>query len=367
MLLANEDPEMMRNMINYELGPMSKRILVRSGNPSSIRNLQKVSAGSARHILVLTPHVDADVSMHGSLKGMLTTQIACIKSLQQMSSASNPRGIVVTPRESAPEMLMGFNLITPTSFQQHVLATATLQRGLTGIYQQILDQTRGAQLYLFDAASRGCDHLHDLTMSQLDDYFPRAVVLGWLSPDGEDKDTGARAGKELGHGVRATLKRVNLHPSKEATLPEGAQIVLMSGENSLQCSKDPTVPWIEAPRRGTARTEAPSPQSHSEGSAQDEQRSMPMNGGNRSQKTMLLLNFVDQWGLLQSLDTPLHSGTKVIVLAAGVNPAPPQGRYTQYEFRRSSVSASGKSLAVGVLRVGWGCGVELVSSSPRTA
>ena len=135
VLLADQDPETMRNLVVYELGAMSKRILVRSGNPSSIRNLQKVSAGSASQILVLTPHYDADVSAHGSLKSMLSTQIACIRSLQQMDRSGRAHGVVVTPRESAPDMLMGFNLITPTSFQQHVLATATLQRGLTSIYQ----------------------------------------------------------------------------------------------------------------------------------------------------------------------------------------------------------------------------------------
>ena len=84
VLLAQEDTTMMRNVIKHEIGPMVRNIIVRGGNPSSIRDLAKISVGTAKRILLLSPDSCIDVSSHGSVKSMLTTQIAVIKSLQQL-------------------------------------------------------------------------------------------------------------------------------------------------------------------------------------------------------------------------------------------------------------------------------------------
>jgi len=182
VLLAQEDREKMRDVIDHELGPVSRRVVVRSGNPSSIRDLQKVSAGAAHNVLVLSPDHTSSLSDHGNIKSMLTTQLACIRSLQQIYASltgeeMSAKGVVVASAENAPDMLMGFTLIMPTSFQQHVLATAALQRGLTQVYQEILDHTNGAALHLFDldAHSPHCTHLNNLTISEIEEYFPRAV------------------------------------------------------------------------------------------------------------------------------------------------------------------------------------------------
>jgi hypothetical protein len=43
---------------------------------------------------------------------------------------------VVASIEHAPDFLMGFTLFDPTSFQQHLLATAALQRGLTKVWSR---------------------------------------------------------------------------------------------------------------------------------------------------------------------------------------------------------------------------------------
>ena len=162
VVLAEEDLDMMRDLIRTELGSIAKRVSVRAGNPSSLRHLQKVSVGSAKHILVLSPGANAS-TQHGSLKSMLTTQVlacgrysnrrvstqepapdrgvcsgacsqvGCIKSLQQIHAAKCGRdtaahAILLSPKDSAPDVLseIGFKLITPSSFQQHVLGPAPL-------------------------------------------------------------------------------------------------------------------------------------------------------------------------------------------------------------------------------------------------
>ena len=121
-----------------------------------------MSVGSAKHILVLSPGANA-TTQHGSLKSMLTTQVlarhrysnrhvstlgpapdrgvcsgvcsqvGCIKSLQQIHAAKSGRdtaahAILLSPKDSAPDVLseVGFKLITPSSFQQHVLGPVPL-------------------------------------------------------------------------------------------------------------------------------------------------------------------------------------------------------------------------------------------------
>jgi hypothetical protein len=164
VILADQNLEMMRNLIysNDDLGALSHHVVVRSGNPSSMRDLIKISVASAKHVLIFTPHADSEAANSkwnfGTHKSQLTTQIACVKALQQMHAAArgarapfSPRfsslsplsslsslsaattGVVVASIEHAPDFLMGFTLFDPTSFQQHLLATAALQRGLTKV------------------------------------------------------------------------------------------------------------------------------------------------------------------------------------------------------------------------------------------
>jgi hypothetical protein len=167
VILADQNLEMMRNLIytNDDLGALSHHVVVRSGNPSSMRDLIKISVASAKHVLIFTPHADPESANSqwnfGTHKSQLTTQIACVKALQQMHAAArgarapfSPRlsslsshsslsslsaattGVVVASIEHAPDFLMGFTLFDPTSFQQHLLATAALQRGLTKVWSR---------------------------------------------------------------------------------------------------------------------------------------------------------------------------------------------------------------------------------------
>jgi len=184
------------------------------------------------------------------------------------------------------------------------------------------------------------------------------VVLGWLSdredaaPPGDEgggagvgvgRSSGGGAassssggGAASGHGEHATpkQKRVNLHPAADERLPNGAQIVLMSSEKAVTCSKTPIAPWIEPPARGGAESRAAAAGGRGRvtrvGSGWEAGR-VP---SRRHSKTMLLLNFVDQWELLNSLDTPLNAGTKVILLIGGQEFTPVQGQHADFEFRK---------------------------------
>ena len=304
VVLAQRDIQWMRDIIHSELGyAYRNRIIVRSGNPSSIRHLEKVSVGSAHYVLVLTPTADDDVSSHGSLKSLLQAQLACIRSLQQIHASRNrphhsgaqtrdfkPQGVVVSPLESAPDMLLGFTLVSPTSFQQDVLAVSVLQRGLTTVYQEILDQTRGAELYLFDPASCGCSHLYNQTLDDLGAYFKHGVVLGWLDQT-EDGKT------------------VRLNPAHTERLPHLAPLVLLThNSRAIGCSA--------APRRIQGLGSDDAGQS---GTGGGDKRSCgtpnSIGSGNNNvanataaNKRVLILNFVDQWPMLHALDTHLHAG-----------------------------------------------------------
>eukprot|EP00802_Teleaulax_amphioxeia_P006757 Tamp_06762.p1 GENE.Tamp_06762~~Tamp_06762.p1 ORF type:complete len:804 (+),score=154.53 Tamp_06762:157-2412(+) len=321
VVLADQDLDMMRSTITGELGPLAKGIVVRTGNPSSISDMRKISVGRSSKILILVPDSAENIVAHGSVPGLLTTQIACIKSLQQIEAVESPRErahtiVVVAPEEHAPAADLDFTLVSPTAFQQHVFATAALQRGLTVVYQDILDQTGGTELHLFDMVNRGCQHLHNLTISDLGQYFPQAVVLGWIVQESSASDPAGR---------------VRMNPNRDETLPIGSSLILMSHFTISTCSQKPARPFVSASPVASATSMAAGREAARAGAVP--WRPLPPS---KTSKRILILNFGEQWNLLKGLDNNLLTGSQVTVVSvAGENSGPPNrsapaGRYVTF-------------------------------------
>ena len=321
VVLADQDLDMMRSTITGELGPLAKGIVVRTGNPSSISDMRKISVGRSSKILILVPDSAENIVAHGSVPGLLTTQIACIKSLQQIEAVESPRErahtiVVVAPEEHAPAADLDFTLVSPTAFQQHVFATAALQRGLTVVYQDILDQTGGTELHLFDMVNRGCQHLHNLTISDLGQYFPQAVVLGWIVQESSASDPAGR---------------VRMNPNRDETLPIGSSLILMSHFTISTCSQKPARPFVSASPVASATSMAAGREAARAGAMP--WRPLPPS---KTSKRILILNFGEQWNLLKGLDNNLLTGSQVTVVSvAGENSGPPNrsapaGRYVTF-------------------------------------
>ena len=205
---------------------------------------------------------------------------------------------------------------------------AVLQRGLTQVYQEILDQTHGAQLYLLDIATHGCAHLQGLTLDSINGFFPQSVVLGWLS-DAEGaahQERGEEDGGRFDPHERGE-RRVNMIPGRDERLPRNAQLILMINQQKIQRMMASSALIKCPPRPSPASTPAVTTMEGlgdwmSEGvmgmgpglgdwGGRGDLLTRASERRTKKARKVLLLNFVNQWELLMAMDTHLYEGTVV--------------------------------------------------------
>ena len=160
VVLTAREQAKVRQQLEEELGPVSRRVIVRTGNPSSLRDLIKVSAGQARHILILQPQPDNSTALSSSsspsslatwtssmtfsveeVRNYVSTQVACVQALVEIEQGGRKlgknredvHGIVQVAQAQAPDPVLGFTFLSSKSFEDRVLTMSAMQPGIAEV------------------------------------------------------------------------------------------------------------------------------------------------------------------------------------------------------------------------------------------
>ena len=134
-------------------------VLTREGSPEELGGMLRVSAGTARRVIFTEP--DEDVC--DDAESQLRRASGLMLSLQQNAQpVKEKRGAVVvsTPADfanglaqKASASMGSYAEVAPSSFVSRLLAQCTVQRGLSHVFEELLLQGAGNELYITDPVS----------------------------------------------------------------------------------------------------------------------------------------------------------------------------------------------------------------------
>jgi len=212
VILAQEDKEEVEAALSGgSLDLRGSRVIVRSGNPHVIRDLQKVAAGSASQIVVLAdtsiPPEDADAK---SLRTLLA--------LQTKGWPKNGRIVVQCVSEANKELFKDLygegshkiEVVVVGNIVAKLMAASLRQHGLAGVFGMMLGFD-GDEFYIEEWPQLvGC------TFREAVFRFPDAVALGVLTADGECR----------------------LNPGWEYVIQEHDQVIVLAEDNDTYAPSD---------------------------------------------------------------------------------------------------------------------------------
>lgn len=304
VILADKDQKQMKDALDAALPPGHRlELMIRSGNPGTLSGLEKVSAGLARFVVVLTPEGRGGTpeDLH-PLRALLTTQAACLRSLQRRRQPKTNVGalpedihvVVTAPYQEGAQGLFRYCFYQQRNLQQRVLALSTLQPGLARVHEEIFDQEKGCQLYLHPAAR--WPWILNSTFAEASQHFPSAVLLGWVTA--------------------GPAPKVTINPPAEQPIPEGSEVMLLDRQREVQCHR---FPMLHAP--------FPPGRQHRHG----------LRGALRQEsKRMLVLNFRGHLDLLRTLDDHAHAGSTITVVASDPKTEIPKGVHVRFVLKHGS-------------------------------
>ena len=224
VILANVDKEVLDEDVDEAFGGHRQHLTVhtREGNPAVFSDLELVSAGDAKHVLLVAP--DGKASVRTGSSERVLVQTTAVQALEASCQPSKKVGVgrndikmVVAGFESnelEEGALPGVTVMPRGDFSRRLLAAATSQSGLGLVYQELFDQSEGCEIYM-----RSTDKypwLNGKTFRELSAHFADAVVLGWTS------------GGELA-----------CNPPQETKLPPGSDIIVLARSDNFRCTKEP--------------------------------------------------------------------------------------------------------------------------------
>ena len=203
VILADVDKTEMEETLRDAIDDTkSTRIVCRSGEPWSVKNLELANLGGARSIVIVGDGKDSST----------------VKSLLAIRSVTNPDGTTVGPSNIVAEVvdndtaislrsLLGSDLVTVSSdaVVAELTAQACRQRGLSTVFRELLDFD-GDELYFAPFPE-----LVGKTYAETQMAFEKCAVMGVLKRDG---------------GVR-------MNPAPSELFEEGDQLIAVVEDDSL--------------------------------------------------------------------------------------------------------------------------------------
>jgi len=192
-------------------------VLTREGSPEELDGMLRVSAGTARRVII----TQVDEEDCEDPNAQLRRASGLMLSLQQNAQPlKERRGAVVvsTPSDfvnglAAKEAAsMGsYAEVTPSSFVSRLLAQCTVQHGLSHVFEELLLQGAGNEIYISEPVS-AYKQLQGKGFGELAAFFPSACVLGVVEAPAE----GAQEGQVL------------LSPPSERVLEKSDRLVVLA-------------------------------------------------------------------------------------------------------------------------------------------
>uniref|UniRef100_A0A7S4JJQ3 CASTOR/POLLUX/SYM8 ion channel conserved domain-containing protein n=1 Tax=Guillardia theta TaxID=55529 RepID=A0A7S4JJQ3_GUITH len=211
VILASKEKEEMDQELADQLEKTTLPIFTRKGNPGTLPDLRMVSAGAAQHVLILPDETKDEAD--------LISQAACLQALQAdrqpgKKIGPNKNDIKVVVADCDPEGerdLDELMFVTKNSFSRRIMAVTALEPRLASVYTDILDQSKGSEIYL--RSSEMYPWLQGKSFKQMGAHFPDSVLLGWITSDG----------------------KVMMNPSGNEILPEKSKLVILSKNDKITC------------------------------------------------------------------------------------------------------------------------------------
>lgn len=309
IVLGDKPKAEMDQEIADRVGSVGIHILTRQGNPTTIRALQRVSAGAAKMVLVSIP--DEITGGEQQAQELLATQLTCLGILRHRRQPSRKVGfrdkdvhlVVTAPFTPPSEVLNGASFCPRNDFVERLLALSALHPGIARVYQEILHSSSGSELYV-----RGIEDwpwLHGLTFWEAGKHFDSAVVLGWF----ESEEAAAEGRGEA---------KLCLHPRRDHVIKKGCKLILLAQDSNPRCSRVrqqcATPDGTDSPIVSTIDTD---PRAHILGP---------------KGRKILVLNYLDQTTLLQRLDETLPSGSVVEVQVSNPDVKVPRGKRAKFQI-----------------------------------
>ena len=229
-MLPTDHRDGCRNLLGLE-------VLTRQGSSDELDGMLRVSAGTARRVIITEPDEDECDDAESQLRRASGLML----SLQQNAQpVKEKRGAVVvsTPADfanglaqKASASMGSYAEVAPSSFVSRLLAQCTVQRGLSHVFEELLLQGAGNELYITEPMS-SYRQLAGRTFGKAAGFFPSGRVLGVITadPDADDK--------------------VLLSPPNERPLEAGDKLIVVAD------SKRAAKPRARAPREAAEAVEA---------------------------------------------------------------------------------------------------------------
>ena len=193
VIIADHEKEEMDAAVDEmgaEKGGLS--VTTRQGSPTELSHMLRASAGTARRIIVTPPEADEQADAYPKA---LKESTALALSLQESvePTAAGKRAHVVVSKPSGEDGFehgaikeggggfASYAEVTPIEFVSRLLAQCTAQPGLSRVYEELLLQGEGNELYTTAVPAR----LVGKRFVEAARVFPRATPLGLLSASGE--------------------------------------------------------------------------------------------------------------------------------------------------------------------------------------
>ena len=198
-------------------------VVTRHGTPTDLADMQRVSAGTAKRIIVVPPaggYADDD-----AYAAEVRRATSLMQGLQQNVEGKRERraDVVVSAPTGAPRAAgaeaeaLGFSSyaeVQPKAFVSRLVAQCAVQPGLSRVYEELLSQGEGAEFYV--------EHLHRFpalrkegaTFDDAARYFRRSTPIGLLRASSDELILAPPAGLALEAGDRLVFladNRADVH------------------------------------------------------------------------------------------------------------------------------------------------------------
>lgn len=217
VILSPIDKQKVETLVAEQMGSMlNTRVVVREGSPFSIQALEKVGAGRARSIIILS----ADVDLTSKKTDPDMNAIKTLLALRRIPGALERNHAVVELQDEKRAAVIqqlgngGVEIVSMRETLARIIVQTSRQSGLARVYRDLLDFD-GSELYI-----KGFPELAGLEFSKVGNILKGAIALGIRrrAADGFD---------------------VLINPKSDSILTEADElIVLADDDNSFSITAD---------------------------------------------------------------------------------------------------------------------------------